>query len=150
MIHCRRDPLDTCLSCYALLFAHGHEFSYDLSELGHYYRLYQTIMAHWRKLLPAERILEVDYEMLVNDTETQVRRILDYCELPWNDACLNFHKTDRLVTTSSFDQVRSPIYKSSVGRAQYLAGGLTRLTQACAANRVSACTWVIVSHSRPR
>jgi hypothetical protein len=137
MVHCRRDPLDTSLSCYSLLFARGHEFAYDLSELGHYYRLYQQIMTHWRGILPAETLLEVDYETLVGDTEAQVRKILDFCGLPWNDACLRFHETNRLVTTSSFDQVRSPIYKSSVGRAQMFRPWLEPLIQACAGNAVA-------------
>jgi tetratricopeptide (TPR) repeat protein len=118
MIHCRRDPLDTCLSCYSLLFKRGHEYSYDQSELGRFYRLYRALMSHWRGVLPPERLLELDYETLVSDTEHQVRKILDFCALPWDDSCLRFYDTRRRVATSSLDQVRSPIYTSSVGRAQ--------------------------------
>lgn len=130
MIHCRRDALDTCLSCYALLFDHGHEFSYDLAELGHYYGLYRQLMAHWRGLLGPETLLEIDYESLVDDTEAQVGRILDFCGLPWDDACLRFYETKRLVTTSSFDQVRSPIYKGSAGRARRFRPWLGALVEA--------------------
>jgi tetratricopeptide (TPR) repeat protein len=118
MIHCRRDPLDTCLSCYSLLFASGQEYSYDLGELGRFYRLYRSLMSHWRRTLPAENLLEIDYETLVDDTEREVRKILDFCGLPWDAACLHFHQTSRRVTSASLDQVRSPIYTKSIGRAQ--------------------------------
>jgi tetratricopeptide (TPR) repeat protein len=130
MIHCRRDPLDTCLSLYSLLFDHGHEFSYDLADLGHYYGLYRRIMAHWRNLLGPDGLLEIDYELLVDDTEAQVGKILNFCEFPWDDACLRFHETERLVTTSSFDQVRSPIYKKRVGRAEKFRPWLGPLVEA--------------------
>ncbi len=118
MIHCRRDPLDTCLSCYSLLFTDGHEFSYELGELGHYHRLYRELMAHWSDVLPQGSVLDVDYEALVNDAEGQVRKVLEFCALPWDDSCLRFYETKRLVTTSSLDQVRLPLYKTSIGRAQ--------------------------------
>jgi tetratricopeptide (TPR) repeat protein len=118
MIHCRRDPLDTCLSCYSLLFARGHGYSYDLGELGRFYCLYQGLMTHWRRVLPPQSLLEIDYEAVVTDTEGEVRKILDFCELPWDAACLRFHETRRRVTSASFDQVRLPVYTNSVGRAQ--------------------------------
>jgi tetratricopeptide (TPR) repeat protein len=118
MIHCRRDPLDTCLSCYSLLFACSHAYSYDLGELGRFYRLYRRLMAHWRRTLPPQSLLEIDYEAVVSDTEGEVRKILDFCGLPWDAACLRFHETHRRVTSASFDQVRSPVYTNSVGRAQ--------------------------------
>jgi tetratricopeptide (TPR) repeat protein len=118
MIHCRRNPLDTCLSSYSLLFKKGLEYSYDLGELGRYYRLYLELMEHWRNVLPAENMLEIDYDALVNDIEGQVRKILDFCALPWDANCLRFYDTDRRVTTASLDQVRAPIFKTSVGRAQ--------------------------------
>jgi tetratricopeptide (TPR) repeat protein len=118
MIHCRRDPLDTCLSVYSLLFTSGHEYSYDFRELGRFYRLYRTLMAHWRRVLPPENFLEIDYEALVGDTERQVRRLLDFCDLPWDADCLRFHETRRRVTSASLDQVRSPIYTQSIARAQ--------------------------------
>jgi tetratricopeptide (TPR) repeat protein len=118
MIHCRRDPLDTCLSIYALLFTNGHQFAYDQNELGRYYDLYRTMMAHWRRVLPAESFLEIDYEALVRSTEGEIRKLLDFCELPWDERCLDFHHTNRRVTSSSLAQVRSPIYAASIGRAQ--------------------------------
>ena len=117
MIHCRRDPFDTCLSCYATLFTHGHEYSYDLNDLGQFYILYRKQMAHWHAVLPQECILDVDYEDLVENTESQVRRILEFCGLSWDANCLRFYETKRHVMTASFNQVRSPIYKSSIRRA---------------------------------
>lgn len=127
MIHCRRDALDTCLSCYTLLFGHGHEFSYRQDELGHYYGLYRRLMGHWDKTLSPNTIFHVDYEKLVSRTEEMVAAILDFCGLAWDDACLRFYETKRLVTTSSLDQVRSPIYKSSIGRARLFRPWLTTL-----------------------
>jgi tetratricopeptide (TPR) repeat protein len=118
MIHCRRDPLDTCLSCYSLLFARGQEYSYDLGELGRFYRLYLGLMEHWRRVLPPEALLEIDYETLVRDTQGEVRKILGFCGLPWDAACLRFHQTSRRVTSASLDQVRSPVFTKSIGRAQ--------------------------------
>jgi tetratricopeptide (TPR) repeat protein len=132
MILCRRDPLDTCLSCYSLQFTTGHPYAYDLDELGHFYRLYQRLTDHWRNVISPDRLIEVDYESVVTDTEPQVRRLLDFCGLPWDPACLRFHETDRRVTSASLDQVRSPIYKSSVGRAQAFLPWLAPLEAALA------------------
>jgi Sulfotransferase family len=75
-------------------------------------------MAHWRRILPPGSLLEIDYETLVKDTESEVRKILDFCGLPWDSACLRFHQTSRRITSASLDQVRSPVYQNSVGRAQ--------------------------------
>ncbi len=116
LIHCRRDPVDTCLSCYSKLFASGQEFTYDLTELGGYYRLYSRLMDHWRGVINPDRFLEVDYERVVEDLEGQTRRLLAFCGLEWNDACLRFHETDRPVRTASLHQVRRPIYRTSLGR----------------------------------
>jgi hypothetical protein len=116
VIHTIRDPLDTCISCFSKLFTHGQHFSYDLGELGRYYKRYERLMAHWRRVLPPGKVLDVRYEDVVADLETQARRILAYCELPWDDRCLSFHETDRPVRTASVTQVRQPIYKSAVGR----------------------------------
>lgn len=118
MIHCRRDPFDTCLSCYATLFTNGHEYSYDLSELGHYYSFYHDQMTCWEQVLPRGSVLDVNYELLVEDTESQIRRILEFCGLNWDASCLRFYETKRHVKTASFNQVRSPIYKTSVRRAE--------------------------------
>ena len=116
IIHCRRDPLDTCLSCYTKLFTTGHPFSYDLRELGRFHRMYQELMAGWRRLLPEGTVLEVVYEELVADLETGARRMVDHCGLPWDETCLSFHTAARPVRTASLAQVRRPIYSSSVGR----------------------------------
>jgi tetratricopeptide (TPR) repeat protein len=116
IIHCLRDSVATCLSCYGLLFKEGIEFSYDLEDLGRFYRLYEGLMAHWREVLPEGRILEVRYEDVVADLETQARRIVEHCGLEWDEACLAFHATDRPVKTASATQVRQPIYKSSLER----------------------------------
>jgi tetratricopeptide (TPR) repeat protein len=116
IIHLRRDPRDVAVSCFSLLFTSGQNFSYDLAELGRYIRAYQKLMAHWRTVLPPGAMMDVDYEEIVDDLEGQSRRILDYCGLPWNDAVLSFHTTERAVTTASVTQVRQPIYDSSRGR----------------------------------
>ena len=118
IIHLMRDPLDNCLSCFSKLFSGELRFSYDLAELGRYHRAYQRVMAHWRTVLPADVLLEVQYEELVRNPVEQVHRIVAHCGLAWEDACLEFHKTSRPVRTASVTQVRQPIYQSSVGRWQ--------------------------------
>ncbi|MGO8918219.1 MAG: tetratricopeptide repeat-containing sulfotransferase family protein [Stellaceae bacterium] len=116
IVHCRRDPVDTCLSCYSKLFTTGQEFSYDLAELGRYYRGYTALMAHWRSVLPADRFIEVDYERVVDDLEGAARRLIAFCGLSWDEACLRFHQTARAVRSASMNQVRRPLYRSSLGR----------------------------------
>ena len=116
IVHVRRNPLDTCLSGYSRLFAKGQPHSYDLTELGRYYRAYAQLMDHWRSVLPDGAMLEVQYEELVNDHEPQARRLIDYCGLEWDDVCLDFHKTDRSIRTASVTQVRQPIYNTSLER----------------------------------
>ena len=116
IIHARRDPVDTCLSSFSILFQQPLGYVYDLGELGRFYRAYDRVMEHWRRVLPADAMLEVQYEDVVADMESQARRILAYCGLPWDDACLAFHKSSRPVLTASAAQVRQPLYRSSVGR----------------------------------
>ena len=106
------------MSCFSTLFVMGHPHTYDLAELGRYIRAYETLMAHWRRVLPPGAMLEVQYETLVGNLEAQARQIVDYCGLAWDDACLSFQKTARPVRTASVIQVRQPIYNSSVGRWQ--------------------------------
>jgi tetratricopeptide (TPR) repeat protein len=119
IIHARRDAVDTCLSIFSMLFGQGQQpYSYDLGELGRYYRAYEKLMVHWRSVLPDGVMLEVQYEEVVDGLEQQTRRILAHCGLDWDDACLLFHKTDRPVWTASHAQVRQPIYRSSVRRAR--------------------------------
>ena len=115
IVHCSREPLDTCLSCYTKLFTTGHPFSYELGELGRFHAMYQKLMQGWRKALP-DVMLELSYESLVADFEGQVRRLLAFCDLPWDEACLRFHESERSVRTASLAQVRRPIYSNSVGR----------------------------------
>ncbi len=115
IIHCRRDAMDTCYSCFSLLFSDGQHFAYDLAELGQYYRQYDALMQHWHQVLPG-RILDVHYEDVVNDLEASARRLVAHCGLQWDDRCLDFHKTERAVRTASKSQVRQPIYASSLGR----------------------------------
>jgi len=124
IIHTRRDPVDTCLSCFSQLFAGNLPYTYDLAELGRYYRGYDGLMAHWRAVLPAEALLEVQYESVVADLETEARRILAHCGLDWDPRCLDFHRTERPVRTASMSQVRQPLYQGSVGRARAYDGML--------------------------
>jgi tetratricopeptide (TPR) repeat protein len=116
IIHSVRNPVDTCLSCFSKLFSGEQNFSYELGELGRYYRKYHELMEHWRQVLPPGTMLDVRYEEMVDDFENQARRIIAYCGLEWDEACLQFHKHKRPVKTASAMQVRQPIYKSSVGR----------------------------------
>jgi tetratricopeptide (TPR) repeat protein len=116
IVHVRRNPVDCCLSCYATNFTRGQYFTYDLRELGHYYLAYLELMEHWRQILPADSMFEVYYENLVDSPESQVRKLLEYCNLPWDERCLAFHETKRAVRTASMTQVRQPMYRSSVER----------------------------------
>jgi tetratricopeptide (TPR) repeat protein len=129
IIHACRDPRDTAFSCFSLLFSGALEFTYDLAELGRYYRAYLALMAHWRAVLPPRVMLDVQYEEVVADLEGQARRIIAHCGLEWDDACLSFHKTERSVLTASAAQVRQPIYQSSIGRWRQHADKLRPLLQ---------------------
>jgi tetratricopeptide (TPR) repeat protein len=114
IIDARRHPLDSCVSCYRQLFAKGQSFTYDLTDIGEYFLQYQRMMDHWHEVLPG-RVLTVQHEDVVRDLDTQVRRILDYCELPFENACINYHETDRPIRTPSSEQVRRPVYTDSLG-----------------------------------
>jgi tetratricopeptide (TPR) repeat protein len=116
LIHIGRDPVDTCLSCFSHLFAANLPYSYDLGELGRYYRAYDGLMAHWRRVLPPGVLLDVQYEALVADLEGESRRMLAHCGLGWDARCVDFHRTERPVRTASMTQVRRPIYRGAVGR----------------------------------
>jgi tetratricopeptide (TPR) repeat protein len=113
IIDARRHPLDSCLSCFRQLFARGQPFTYDLTDIGEYFLEYQRLMDHWHDVLPG-RVLTVQYEDVVQDFENQVRRLLDYCELPWEDSCVRFYETERPVRTASSEQVRQPVHSKSV------------------------------------
>ena len=120
VIHCRRDPLDTCLSNYFQRFESGNCHSYDFKRLATYYQGYERLMAHWHSVLPI-RLLDLRYEELVDDQEAQSRRLIEFLDLGWDDACLEFHKHSRTVRTASKVQVREPIYAKSVGRWKHYA-----------------------------
>ncbi|MEE3236160.1 MAG: sulfotransferase, partial [Pseudomonadota bacterium] len=113
IIDARRHPLDSCFGSFKQLFASGQPFTYDLTELGEYYLQYRRLMEHWQKMLPGF-FLEVNYEKIVADLETEIRRLLEFCGLPFEESCLRFHETERAVKTASSEQVRRPIYSSSV------------------------------------
>ncbi len=114
VIDARRHPMDCCFSTFKQHFAEGQTFSYDLDDLGRYYRCYLSLMDHWDAVLPG-KVLHVQYEQLVADPETHIRRLLGHCGLEFEAACLAFHETRRSVRTASAEQVRQPIYTSSIG-----------------------------------
>jgi hypothetical protein len=116
ILHVRRDPVDTCLSCYSTLFVENLPYAYDLAELGRYWRAYDGLMEVWRSVIPGGSMLEVRYEDVVGDLKGQTRRILAHCGLDWDPRCLDFHRGEQSVRTASFAQVRRPLYRSSVGR----------------------------------
>jgi tetratricopeptide (TPR) repeat protein len=134
IIHVVRDPLETCVSCFATHFSAGHAHAYDLAELGRYYRHYQAVMRHWHSVLPSGRIMDVRYEELVADLEGVARRIVAHCGLAWDARCLDFHRTDRPVLTASAAQVRRPIYTGSIARARKYQAFLGPLRAALAAD----------------
>jgi tetratricopeptide (TPR) repeat protein len=137
-IHMRRNPIDTCLSIYFQNFHVAHSYANDLEDLAHYHHQYQLLMQHWRSILPPSAILEVPYEALVADQETWSRKMLDFVGLPWDPACIDFHQTNRRVSTFSKWQVRQKISKTSVERWRNYApfvGPLMHLTDASAVAR---------------
>ncbi len=112
IVHTVRNPLDTCLSCFFQNFTKGQDYSFDLTTLAHFYNDYHRLMEHWQSLF-GERIHTISYDDMVSDQEATTRRLLDFMELPFEEACINFHETDRKVSTASFLQVRKPLYNSS-------------------------------------
>ena len=113
IIDARRHPLDSCVGCFKQHWALGQTYTYDMFELGEFYLEYDSLMSHWESVLPG-KVLRVQYEDVIDDLETQVRSVLSFCNLPFEDSCLNFHKTKRSVATASSEQVRQPIYNKSV------------------------------------
>ncbi len=132
IIHCRRDPMDVCFSIYRHNF-HGaaHGYGFDLTALGNYYRQHEKLMAHWNKVLPLP-IHEIVYEDLVDDLEGHVRALLEYCELPFEEACLSFHESGRGADTASWAQVRQPLFRSSIGAWRRYEDDLAPLAKALA------------------
>ena len=115
IIHSRRHPVETCLSCYRIHFAEGHQWTYNLRELGRFYKRYWNLMKYWREAFPGV-MYEAVYEDNVADVEASARRLIDYLGLEWSDRCLEFYNVDRPVKTASLTQVRKPIYKTSTNR----------------------------------
>ena len=136
IIHCNRDAMDTCVSCYFQNFAaatSGMSFSFDLTSVGQYYRLYQEVMDHWRQVLPG-RIYDIHYEALVSNPQTEIEKLLDHCNLEWEDACMEHNKSTHITTTASYDQVRQPINTKSVERWKRYGKSLTPLKAALKIN----------------
>jgi tetratricopeptide (TPR) repeat protein len=129
IIHCRRDPLDTSLSCYSRNLAFMPIWCSDLGAIGHVYREYERLMAHWRRVLPIS-ILDFRYEDVVGDLERSARQLIEYCGLPWETTCLEFYRTDRQLKTASIEQARRPIYASSIGRWKKFKRHLAPLREA--------------------
>lgn len=115
IIHCRRAPMDNCVSCYMLHFSNEHSYTNDMNVLGQYYQAYHRLMTHWERLMP-DQILTMQYEETVADTEARARALIAHIGLPWDPTCLAFYKTERTVRTPSRSQVRQPIYTGSVDR----------------------------------
>ena len=116
IIHCRRHPVDTCLSIYFTNFGDRHPYASHRADLVFRYQQYERLMAHWRSILPPDRFTEVDYEKLVTDREAETRRLVAFIGLEWDDACLAPEKNERVVRTASVWQARQPVYQTSVER----------------------------------
>jgi hypothetical protein len=117
IIHCQRNPVDTCLSIHFQRFPAGeHEYRHRLTHLAFVYRQYQRLMRHWREVLPPDTLLEIRYEDLVENQEAASRKLIKFCGLEWDDRCLEFYKSERQVKTASRWQVRQPMYRSSKER----------------------------------
>jgi hypothetical protein len=113
IIDARREPMACCFSNFKQLFASGQEFTYSIDDIARYYRTYLALMDHWNAVLPG-RILKIDHEDIVEDLDANVRRLLDFCGLKFESACLDFHKTERSVRTASSEQVRQPIFREGL------------------------------------
>ena len=129
IIDARRNPMDCCFSGFKQLFGEGQEFSYSLDDIGRYYNAYEQLMAHWHTVLPGD-ILTVQHEDVLDNLEGQVKRILAFCGLEFEEACLAFHKTERIIKTPSSEQVRQPIYKTGMGQWKPFESNLGELKDA--------------------
>lgn len=126
IVDARRNPMDCCFSGYKQLFARGQNFSYSLSEIGQYYAAYVELMRHWDKVFPGQ-IIRVLNEDLISNPEREIRSLLKKCQLPFEEACLNFHETKRAIKTASSEQVRQPINSKGVGRWKHYSAHLNPL-----------------------
>ncbi|NQY98414.1 MAG: sulfotransferase [Henriciella sp.] len=128
----RRDPMDSCLSNYRQLFATGfsyYNYTFDLSDTAQFYRAFDDLMTHWRSVIPNDRFLEIQYEDIVFHQERETRRLLEFCDLSWDEKCLRFHENDAPVSTASSVQVRQPLYSGSIGRWKRYGGALSSLAE---------------------
>jgi tetratricopeptide (TPR) repeat protein len=116
VIHCRRNPIDTCLSIYFTNFLERHDYAWNRGDLAFFYRQYERLMEHWCRVLPSDRFTEVEYEALIANPEAETRRLIAFCGLDWDDACLTPERNQRVVKTQSMWQTRQPVYKTSVER----------------------------------
>jgi hypothetical protein len=137
IIDARRDPLACCFSNYKQLFASGQQFTYSVEDITRYYKMYVDLMAHWDRALPG-KVLRIQHEDVVEDLEGNVRRILDFCNLDFEPACVEFHKTDRRVHTASSEQVRQPINRDGVDQWRNFDPWLGPFKAALAAQGIGA------------
>ncbi len=129
VVHCRRNLMDVGLSCFSKHFGAFHNYACDLAAMGHFFKEYLRLMEHWRIVAPLP-LFEVQYEDLVSDPETVVRNLSDFCGLLWDPVVLKFHESKRIVSTASYAQVRTPLYKSAIGRAEQYQAHLEPLRRA--------------------
>ena len=115
IVHCIRNPIDTCLSCYFQQFSGHYPYAYDLENLGHYYHEYRKLMEHWKSVLSVP-VFDLHYEHLVRESRETVEQLLEFCGMEWSDCCMEFDKSARTVTTASSQQATKPLYTSSVER----------------------------------
>jgi hypothetical protein len=128
IIDIRREPMACCFGNFKQLFARGQEFTYQLEDIARYYRTYLELMRHWDRVLPG-RVLRIHYEDVVEDLETNVRRLLDYCGLGFESGCIEFHRTARNVQTASAEQVRRPIYREGLEQWRHFEPWLAPLRE---------------------
>ena len=128
IIDARRNPMDGCFSCFKQYFAKGQHFTYDLDDIARYYKDYVRLMDFWNSYFP-KSIYTVLYENVINNSEEEVRKMLDYLELPFEESCMNFYKSARPVKTASSEQVRQPIYKSAINYWKNFEDDLTLLSK---------------------
>ena len=152
IIHTRRNPMDTCYAIYKTLFRHAYPYSYDLDDLAEYFIAYWKLMEHWRTLMPT-KILDVDYESMVADTQAQAQRMVDFCGLAWDPACLDYQHQKKSVTTASAAQVRQPVYSSSIEKwrhvEKHFKGLEKRLREAGILSPLSDICWRQESVNQP-
>ncbi len=129
VIHCTRNPIDTCFSCYATSLSATHSYANSLEDLVSAYRAYERLMMHWGSVLDPTMMMEVSYESLVENTESGAKALMEFLGLPWDEGCLSFHENERITLTASQDQVSRPVYTTSISRAAHFREHLGVLYQ---------------------